>query len=187
MVVFKKRLHCTMAARILAAIVSIVCDYSPALAQDAEAWRCTTDYGTRSANAISVSRQSSVLSGRILVHSGVVGEQWEPGAHIAFTDSRNPAENGCFCNGIRAEIYSNEPDIVKFFIIYNGRSAGIAQASVGIPITFHLAIDGKGIMTVSIGKTHPVSKSVQLMHPQHDRVFMDCSSSDVSFLNLRSG
>jgi|SRR5438309_937046 len=171
----------------LAASVAIATAYSPALGQTSGNWQCSTDYGTHSENTLSISPRTRVISGRIWFQSGVVGDQWEPGAHIAFTDSRNPAGSGCFCNGIRAEIYSNEPDIVKFFMIYNGRSTGIAQAKVGIPITFRLAIDSQGIMTASIGKTNPRSTSARLMHPQHDTVFMDCSSSDVRFLNLQGG
>ena len=41
--------------------------------------------------------------------------------------------------------------------------------------------------TTTIGRTNPVSKSAQLMHPPRDTVFMDCSSGDVSFVNVRAG
>jgi hypothetical protein len=184
--ILSKRRGWTAARVALAASAGIATGCSPALAQDQESWRCSTDYGTYSQNALPIPRASHVLSGRILFHSGVVGEQWEPDAHIAFTDSRNPAPSGCFCNGIHAEIYSGQPDIVTFFMIYNGRSEGFAQAKVGIPITFRLSIDSQGIMTASVGKTNPISKSARLAHPQHDLAYMNCSSGDVSFLNLRA-
>ena len=159
---------------------------SSAFAQDQETWRCKTDYGTYTRNELDVPRASHVLSGRIWFHSGTVGEEWEPDAHIAFTDSKAPPTSGCYCNGIRAEIYSGKPDTVIFFMIYNGQSQGFAQAKVGIPITFRLSIDSQGMMTASIGKTHPVSTSAQLVLPAHDKVFMDCSSGDVSFMNVRA-
>ena len=171
----------------LVATVAIASGCSPALAQDQDTWRCSTDYGTHREHREHIPRATRVLTGRILFHSGEVGQEWEPGAHIAFTDSHFAASSGCFCNGIRAEIYSDEPDIVKFFMIYNGREEGVAQAKVGIPITFRLSIDSRGVMTTTIGRTSPVSKSAQLMHPPRDTVFMDCSSGDVSFVNVRAG
>jgi hypothetical protein len=169
------------------AALALFASSSPALAQDQETWRCSTDYGTYDSNSLEIPTGTHFLSGRILFHSGQVGHEWEPGAHIAFTDSRNPAPSGCFCNGIRAEIYAGQPNIVTFFMIHNGRSTGFAQAPVGIPITFRLTIDSQGVMTATIGKTRQISTSAQLVHPQHDTVFMDCSSGDVSFLNLRAG
>ena len=185
-VLSKWRARASIRSALIAIVASgIAC--SPAYAQDQETWRCSTEYGTHANSVLPIPGRTQILTGRILFHSGEIGNEWEPAAHIAFTDSRFVASSGCFCNGIRAEIYSGKPDTVIFFMIYNGQSVGFAQAKVGIPITFRLSIDGQGVMTATIGKTHPISKSAQLVHPRRDRVYMDCSSGDVSFLNVQAG
>ena len=52
------------------------------------------------------------------------------------------------------------------------------------PITFQIAIDPKGLMTVTIGKTKPIAQTVMLRHPEHDTLELTCSGTDVSFLNV---
>jgi hypothetical protein len=160
---------------------------SPAFAQDQETWRCSADNGRYDQYPEEVSPKVRFLTGRIQFNGGDYGEHWNPTAHIAFTDSALPMNGDCFCNGIRASMYRAQPGVVKFFLIANGRSVGIAQAPVGIPITFRLSIDSQGVMTAVIGKTSPRAQSAKLAHPRRDMVHMSCSSGDVSFLNVRAG
>ena len=169
----------------LAGTVALAANCSPALAQ--QAWRCSAENGRYVENPRAISPRVSTISGRIQFNRGDFSGTWNPVAHIAFTDSRLPQNGDCFCNGIRAEIYPDEPNIVKFFMIFNGAESGIAQAQVGIPITFRLSIDSQGEMTAVIGKTNPVAQTAGLAHPRRDRVQMSCSSGDVSFLNLQAG
>jgi hypothetical protein len=84
-------------------------------------------------------------------------------------------------------MYRAEPDTVKFFMIFNGKSELIAQAAVRKAITFSLAIDDADVLTVAIGKTNPVKGTAEVLHPQRDMVHMDCSGGDVSFLNVQPG
>jgi hypothetical protein len=160
---------------------------SSAFAQDEETWRCDADYGSYSENPQPISPAARTLSGRIQFHSGHMGDYWNPGAVIAFTDSKRPRHDDCFCEGIRADIYRAEPNIVKFLMIFDGQSVAIAQALVGKAITLNLSIDSNGILTVVIGKTNPGKWTARLQHPQHDTAMMFCTGSDVSFLNLQAG
>jgi hypothetical protein len=159
---------------------------SAAAAQEEETWRCSTPYGSYDQSVLQVSPGSRVLSGRIQFHSGDMGKVWNPTATIAFTDSALPTHGGCFCNGIRASMYRNLPGIVTFEMIFNGEYVGVGQADVGKAITFKVSVDDGGLMTVQIGKTNPVFKTVQLGHAQSDTVYMSCSGGDVSFLNVQA-
>jgi hypothetical protein len=174
----------------LAAILAVIAGAAvcrPAFGQDQETWRCNVENGRYSTNRQSISPGAHSLTGQIQFHSGQFGDHWSPVAHIAFTDSKLPTNADCFCNGVRASIYPDEPDTVKFFMIFNGKSELIAQAAVGRAITFSLAIDDAGVLTVVIGKTNPVKGTAEVLHPQRDMVHMDCSGGDVSFLNVQPG
>lgn len=168
----------------IAMIALISC--STASAQDQVTWRCNAENGVFSENPQQIPPRSKILSGRIQFNAGDFGETWNPVAHIAFADSKLPTHGDCFCNGIRASIHPAEPETVKFFMTYNGQSAGIAQGPVGVPITFRLSIDDQGVLTAVIGKTNPVTKSAKLFHPLRDTVQMSCSSGDVSFLDVQA-
>jgi hypothetical protein len=159
---------------------------SPAFGQDQVTWECSAENGQYSENPQSISPSVHTLTGRIQFQSGQFGDQWNPVAHIAFTDSSLPTNADCFCNGLRAEINPGEPDTVRFFMTFNGQSALIAQSPVGRPITFRLSIDDAGVLTVVIGKTHPTMKTARLIRPQRDTVHMSCSSGDVSFLDVQA-
>ena len=169
-----------------AAIAIVLMSCSTASAQDEASWQCSAENGVFSANPRQLASGSKTLNGRIQFNSAQFGDTWNPVAHIAFVDSKLPSNGDCFCNGIRASIHPAEPETVKFFITYNGQSAGIAQAPVGVPITFQLSIDEQGFLTAVIGKTNPVTKSAKIVYPERDTLHMSCSSGDVSFLNVRA-
>lgn len=149
-------------------------------------WQCETPNGRFVQNPQPIAPETKVLSGQIQFDNAKFGERWDPVAHVAFTDSTLPTEGDCFCNGIRASIYPGEPDTVKFFLIANGQSEGIAQGPVGKPITFRMSIDEGGLLTVAIGKTNPVEKTAQLLHPQRDTMQLSCSSATMRFLDVKA-
>lgn len=170
---------------VLVGTLALATGCSPALAQ--QAWRCSAENGRYVENPRRISPRISTLSGRIQFNRGDFSGTWNPVAHIAFTDGRLPQNGDCFCNGIRAEIFPNDPNTVKFFMIFNGNESGIAQADIGKPITFRLSIDNQGEMTAVIGKTNPIAQTASLAHARRDTVQMSCSSGDVTFLNLQTG
>lgn len=170
----------------LAAVVAAATACSSAFGRDQVSWQCDAENGRYSQNPQSISRGVHTLTGQIQFRSGQFGEQWNPTAHIAFTDAASPTNADCFCNGIRASVYPSEPNTVKFFMTFNGQSTGIAQAPVGKPITFRLSIDDEGVLTTVIGKTNPVVQKAQLRYPQHDILHLSCSSGTVSFLNVQA-
>ena len=149
-------------------------------------WQCQAESGRYLPNRWPASPSIHTLSGRIQFNRGDFGGgDWNPIAHIAFTDSKLPSGRDCFCNGLRAEIFPSEPETVKFFMIFNGQESGIAQSPLGKPITFRLSVDDQGTMTAVVGKTNPVTQTAILAHPQRDTVHMSCSGADVSFRNLK--
>lgn len=159
-----------------------VASSSPAYA--GASWQCAAPNGSYDELPVPISPGVRTLSGRIQFNRGEHGERWNPKAVVAFTDSGNVADSGCFCNGIRASIHPAEPNTVKFFVIANGREMGMAQGPVGVPISFRVSIDGQGMMTAVVGKSNPRVKTFKLAHPRRDTVHMSCSSGDVSFLNV---
>ena len=170
----------------LVAVFAVASACSSAFGQDHLTWRCDVPNGRFVQNPQSISPTSNALSGQIQFDGSRFGEQWNPTAHVAFTDSKLPTNGDCFCNGIRASIYPSEPETVKFFMIYNGQSEGIAQAPVGKPITFRMSIDEGGVLTVAIGKTNPAVKTAQLFHVDRDTMQLSCSSGNVNFLNVQA-
>lgn len=170
----------------LVAVFAVASACSSAFGHGQVTWQCDVPNGSFVQNPQSISPKSQVLSGQIQFQRGQFGEQWNPTAHVAFTDSNLPTNGDCFCNGIRASIYPAEPDTVKFFMIYNGQSEGIAQAPVGKPITFRMSIDDGGVLTVAIGKTNPAVKTAQLFHVERDTMQLSCSGGNVSFLDVQA-
>ena len=156
-----------------------------ASAQIDESFSCDASNGGVQEFEVPVSPRAHLITGRVLFESRDFTGSEIPSAHIAFGDSASPPDPGhCHCKGIRAQIFPDEPDTVKFYVVSNGHAVGIAQGPVGTPITFAFSIDPNGLMTASIGRTNRVSKSSKLSNPHRDRVHVTCSSAEVQFLNL---
>jgi hypothetical protein len=171
--------------RVLPAFFAIASFGSSGFAQSNGSFTCDASNGGAHEFETAVSTHSHVITGRMLFASRDFTGSDNPSAHIAFGDSASPPDpEHCRCKGIRAQIFPEEPNTVKFYMVSNGHAVGMAQGPVGTPITFAFRIDRDGIMTASIGRSSPVSKSAKLSNPRRDRVHVTCSSADVRFLNL---
>jgi hypothetical protein len=172
--------------RVLPAFCAIASVGSPAFAQTDGSFSCDASNGGAQEFEVPVSTHAHMITGRMLFESRDFTGDDIPSAHIAFGDSASPPDPGhCYCKGIRAQIFPDEPNTVKFYMVSNGHAVGMGQGPVGVPITFAFLIDSRGIMTASIGRTNPVSKSARLANPRRDRVHVTCSSAEVRFLDLR--
>jgi hypothetical protein len=153
-------------------------------------WQCSTPNGKYRHNRMVIREGSTTLSGQINVTRADVSGDWAPKAVVAFTDASKlinfDGSGDCLCNGVRAMVYPQEPDVVRFFLIANGQEVGMAQGPVGTPITFKIDVDTQDLMTVTIGKTNPVVQRAQLAPALRNQVRMSCSSGDVSFMGVRA-
>ena len=160
---------------------------STAIAQINGSWSCDASNGNFREFDTPISPRVQLVAGQMVFDSRDFSGSEIPSAHIAFGDSSNaPDQDHCNCNGIRAQIFPDEPDTVKFYMVRNGRAVGMAQGPVGTPITFAFMIDGNGIMTASIGRTNPMVKSTKLVSPKRNRVHVTCSNANVRFLSVRT-
>jgi hypothetical protein len=170
---------------VLPALFAIASVSSSALAQGERSFTCDASNGNFHEEEVPVSRHAHLIRGRMLFESRDFTGSDIPSAHIAFGDSTSPPDpDHCYCKGIRAQIFPEEPNIVKFYMVSNGHAVGMAQAPVGIPITFAFLIDGNGVMTASIGRTNPRVMSAKLTNPRRDQVHVTCQSAEVRFLDL---
>ena len=155
---------------------------SSASAQVRETFRCTAPNGHYDHEMLRIWDKTTVVTGRINVHKADRGTDWASSAKIAFTNSKDP-DNGCHCNGVYVEAVPDKP-YVDFFILFDGEAAVMTRRYYETAITFRIAIDTTGLMTVRIGKDEPYFKTVKLARPTRDSVLMSCSGMDVSFLNI---
>lgn len=168
---------------VLLSSLLLVMSCSPAFAQDHETWRCDTPNGSYDVNSSPISDKATSISGRIDFHKGDFGPDFGSIVRIGFEDS-TLENSGCHCNGVFVEGFQN-PDRVGFYVLVDGKTELFDQArTIDTPITFRIAIDPHGMMTVQVGKEHLETKTVVLPHPARDTVIMSCSGADVSFLNL---
>ena len=171
--------------RILPAALAAAGISSAAFAQGNGTFTCDASDGGVQEIETPVSPRAHMISGRILFESRDFTGADIPSAHIAFGDSASPPDPGhCRCKGIRAQIFPDEPNTVKFYMVSNGHAIGMAQGPLGTPITFSFLIDGEGVMTASIGRTNPRTRSEKLGNPRRDQVHVTCSSAEVRFLDL---
>lgn len=166
-----------------ALVIASVGGSSPVRAN--ETFTCdASDGGYREAE-VEVPRNAHLVRGRMVFESRDFSGGDIPSAHIAFGDSASPPDpEHCFCKGIRAQIFPEEPDTVKFYAVSNGHAVGVAQGPVGVPLTFSFAIDGSGVMTASFGRTNPRVNRSKLTNRRRDRLHLTCTSARVRFLDV---
>lgn len=185
MQIFKRNAAFAVLRGGLVALVAAATVGSPAFGQNSGSWQCAADNGQLMENPQPLSNGVRTVSGRILFERGLSPDgQWAPIAHIGF--STTGPGGSCGCAGLMARTYTSQPDIVKFYIVAEGQEVGFAQGPVGRPLTFHLSIDTAGVLTASVGKTNPTSKSIRLRNPQHNALRMSCSTAIVTFLDLQT-
>ena len=153
-------------------------------------WQCSAANGFYKQHRMVISEGRTTISGKINVTRADLNGEWAPKAVVAFTDASQlinfDGSGDCLCNGVRAMVYAQEPDVVRFFMIANGREVGMAQGPVGTPISFNIAVDAQDLMTVTVGKTNPVVQRAQLAPATRNSVRMSCSSGDVSFMGVKA-
>lgn len=165
----------------LACGTALIAGCTRAGAQDTETWRCSAANGHYEEHLIDIAGKSTI-TGRINMHSADFGSRWTSIAKVSIEDSkRSSAECDCaalVATGIR------DRTVVDFALEQGHEQQSFAQSEFEKPITFRIDIDPQGLMTVRIGKTHPVEKVAALRHPQRDTLHLSCSGADVSFLNI---
>ncbi len=176
----------SIAGRVRTAIVSgsvLLAACSPAVAQDAETWRCTAANGQYDDRLISIAGKT-VITGRINMHSADVGKKWGSTAKVTIEDSKRTSAE-CNCAGVVARGF-RDPDAVEFDLELGAEQLPMSKRFFETPITFRISIDPQGLMTVQVGKDKPHIKTVALSRPKRDTLHLSCSGSDVSFLNIEA-
>lgn len=153
--------------------------------RDSESYRCIAPGGRSNGTVFPFPKVGTAISGKISVHSADVGTEWASLVKIlAHQRGANYADGDCGCNGIAVYAFKN-PDHIEFYTTANDKEVPLQGAApFDTPISFQIAIDPKGVMTVTIGATRPIIQTVILRHPEHDTLELTCSGADVSFLNM---
>ena len=153
-------------------------------------WQCSVPNGKYRQFPVVIKNGAATLTGQIRFDRGDFQGEWRPKAVAAFTDASNlinfDGTGDCYCNGVRAMVYPQEPDIVRFFLIANGQETGMAQGPIGTPITFRVEVDPQDLMRVTIGKTNPVVQTAQLAPAERNSVRLSCSSGDFTFMGVKA-
>ena len=154
---------------------------APAQAQDRETWRCDTPNGHYDQKFFSIPGTTTTISGKLLVNKADIGSKWNSIAKIAVAQS---GSGDCHCSGISLAAF-DKPFIVDYYATANGTDAAMAQSDYRTPISFRISFGPDNMMTVQIGKTKPETKTVRLLHPEHDFLVASCSGADVTFLDVQ--
>lgn len=155
-----------------------------ALAQDmpdVEVWRCSAPYGTYHTHELPIG-DKRVVTGRIFIHSVDTGPRWASQAKVSLEDSKRDSGE-CDCAAVVAKGF-DQPPAVDFYAAHGEQEDLMGGRKFGVPITFRIAIDPAGPMTVTIGKEHLDTRVFTLAHPLRDTIELSCSGADVSFLNI---
>lgn len=153
-----------------------------ALARDREIWRCDAPNGHYDETAIPISEKSAVITGRIIIHKADFRPEWNSLARVSIKQS-GLGDGGCHCSGIVVYAFPH-PNTAEFHVTANGKHEAVAQSRFETPVTFKIALDPQGVMTVELGETDPVVKTVNLPYPNHNSLVLSCSGADVGFLNI---
>jgi hypothetical protein len=149
---------------------------------DQETYRCNTPNGMFDGRVMPFASTGTSISGEISLHSADIGSDWASlGKILSHQRGARYSDGDCGCNGIAIYAYK---DHVGFFLTANGQEVSVARSAYDRPISFRLSVSPQGVMTVAIGKTNPVIKTVTLRHAEHNTLEMSCSGADVSFLNI---
>lgn len=164
-----------LAGALLAASVA------PAQAQGRETWRCNTPNAHYDQKFESIPGTTSTISGRLMVNKADIGPKWNSVAKITVAQGGG---GDCHCSGVSLAAF-DKPVIVDYYATANGADVAMAQSDYRKPISFKISFGPENMMTVQIGKTNPVTKTVRLLHPEHDYLVMSCSGANVSFLDVQ--
>lgn len=165
----------------LACGTALIAGCSRAGAQDYETWRCSAANGHFDEQLIDITGKTTI-TGRINMHSADFAAGWTSIAKVSVEDSkRRGAECNCaalVATGLR------DRAVVDFGLQLGDEQQSFAQSEFEKPITFRINIGRQGLMTVRVGKTHPVEKVAALRHLQPDTLHLSCSGADVSFFDI---
>lgn len=153
---------------------------TPAQAQDHEIWRCDTPNSHYDQKFFPIPGTTTTISGKLMVNKADIGPKWNSIAKITVAQG---GAGDCHCAGVSLAAFS-KPVVVDYYATANGADVSMAQSDYRKPIPFKISFGPENAMTVQIGKTDPATKTVRLLHPEHDFVVMSCSGADVSFLDV---
>ena len=176
------------AVRCVAAALMLAATAAPAAANAVDNWACAT--GSRSdapAKDWVALPGVHAVSGHIRFIEGTSGPGWQPHAAITLRTAVPPGEEDCGCTGLMAFLIP-DPDgglKVQYEVHGNGGGEPFAQARPGVAITFRVSVTDD-LLSVSIGKTDPVTKSVKLRYPPTGSLFLTCTSANVEFFDIRT-
>lgn len=167
---------------VAAAALAFALTGGPAFAENVGRWECHTGYGE---NDRIIVPEGRAISGHIQFVDGVIGPDRMPRAEIALRVEVPPGEGGCGCTGLLAFLVPKPEGGLKvqFEVHGNGNAEPFAQAKPGVPITFRVAVKD-GVLTISMGKTDPVTKTLRLRYPPAGPLNVSCSGANVVFSDL---
>jgi hypothetical protein len=152
--------------------------------RDHETYRCNTPYGHIDGAVFPSTNDFGTLYGKISFHMADIGPEWASMGKIVFHQrGAHYSDGDCSCDGVAVYAFKN-PDHVEFNLTSNGKDVPIAQSPYEKPISFKVTITPQGLMTVAIGKTNAIIKTVKLRHREHNTFEMSCSGADVSFFDI---
>ena len=174
--------------RCVAAALMLATTSAPAVANALDHWACATSSGSgTSAKDWVVLPGVHTVSGYIRFIDGTSGPGWQPHAAITLRAAVPSGEEDCGCTGLMAFLIP-DPDgglKVQYEVHGNGGGEPVAQARPGVAITFRLSVTDD-LLSVSIGKTDPVTKSVKLRYLPTGLLFLTCTSANVEFFDIRT-
>ena len=170
--------------RCAAAALMLATAAVPAVAKAVDHWACATNSGSETpAKDWVVLPGVHAVSGYIRFIEGTSGPGWQPHAAITLRAAVPSGEEDCGCTGLMAFLL---PDLkVQYEVHGNGGGEPFAQARPGVAITFRVSVTDD-LLSVSIGKTDPVTKSVKLRYPPAGPLFLSCTSASVEFFDIRT-
>ena len=180
MAIFVNRGACRATAHVLVGAL-LAASVTPAQAQDHETWRCDTPNGHYDQKFEPIPGTTTTISGKLIVHKADIGPKWNSVAKITVAQGGG---GDCHCSGVSLAAF-DKPVTVNYYATANGADVSVARSDYRTPISFRISLDPNNVMTVQIGKTNPKTKTVRLLHPEHDYLVMSCSGADVSFLDVQ--
>lgn len=145
-----------------------------------EIWRCSTWNGTFDRFEMPVAPDTREFSGEMIFHKANFG-RWGPTASVGFEDS-SLGSGACKCNGIKASVFENYPDLIGIYLLIDGREIELGSVPYDKPVTFKFSFNHMNQAKLEVGT------GVQYGMPSHaarDMLKLSCSSADVSFRNMK--
>jgi len=145
-----------------------------------QVWRCSTWNGFFDRFEMPVAPETREFSGEMVFHKANFG-RWAPIASVGFEDSSLDSA-ACKCNGIKAVVYNDHPDLIGIFLLIDGQEIDFGSVPYDKPVTFKFSYNYMNQAKLEVGT------GIQYGMPYHaarDTLKLSCSSADVSFRNIK--